>query len=114
MTEKETKELFIKLLKKRTAKSLRGEEEFDENECIMINKLAIEYRKSTFFKETEKQNIEEKKDLSKLSAIEIYRHMLIKIIKAPTTAHLKAAIILLVPMLADKLKEENNDKCKYE
>ena len=68
-----------------------------------IHALADYARKTPIYK----VNIHKGEDFFKnLTPVEIYNHMIIKIVESPTKFHRDAAVILTVPHLSDALKAE--------
>lgn len=59
-----------------------------------------------FYKEQTERYKEEMEWTKHESAWNIYMHMLLKIYSAPTIFHCYGAVILLLPILRDKLREE--------
>jgi len=78
-----------------------GEEALKAN-ADKIHALADYSRKTAIFIQSKDLGTEALKDLS---PIEIYTHMIIKIIESPTSIHRDASVLCIIPHLSDALKE---------
>lgn len=72
----------------------------------IIEEVSDFAEKSTFYKEQTEKHKEEMEWTKHESAWVIYIHMLQKIVDAPTTIHRDGSVILLMPILRKKLREE--------
>jgi len=69
----------------------------------LLNEIADYCRETKLYKNTESQRITFSKDLT---SEECYKHLIIKVANAPTMTHAQFAAIMVMPIIADKLKEE--------
>ena len=80
--------------------------EFNQRAREIIDEVSDFAEKSTFYKEQTEQHKEAMEWTKHESAWNIYMHMLCKIVAAPTTIHRNSSVILLMPILREKLREE--------
>ena len=78
---------------------------FTDRALELIHEIAEKCKDIPVVKESQKQMEEY---AAGLSAEEIYVDMLIKIAAAPTPIHMRMSARLLIPIIAQKLKEEND------
>lgn len=76
--------------------------EFSNRAKEIIHETAKECRKTRLYQ----KNIDKRKTYEEgLTAAEVYLDMCNKIISAPTTLHMQAVPIMLIPVIDDKLQE---------
>lgn len=76
---------------------------FTDKALGLIHEIAEECRDIPIVKETQQQA----KDYAEgLSAEEVYVDMLIKIMAAPTSVHMITTARILIPVISDKLKDQ--------
>ena len=68
-----------------------------------IDEIAIYSRESGIYKHSESKTKEFTKDMN---ALDCYRHMIIKVAKAPTQIHAIGATKMFMPMISEKLAME--------
>lgn len=68
----------------------------------IINEIADYAEKTNIFQEEKGQG----EWLNGKTAEQIYRHMLERIVLAPTTIHMNMSVLLIMPFLRQKLQEE--------
>lgn len=65
-----------------------------------INEIAIKFRESGIYKHNESKTKEFTKDMT---ALDCYRHMIVKVAYAPTQIHAIGTAQMFIPMISDKL-----------
>lgn len=98
----ELNDLMIELLENTDVEN----EVFEKRAREIIDEVSDFAEKSTFYKEQTEQYQEAMEWTKHESVWGIYAHMLFKIVGAPTTVHRNASVILLMPILREKLREE--------
>ena len=78
--------------------------EFDERAIEIINEIADYAEKTKLYKDSLQRN--DRGYCDKMSAEEMWHHILLKAVGAPTMIHLLSVPIILIPMLRTKLREE--------
>ena len=84
--------------------------EFNQRAREIIDEVSDFAEKSTFYKEVTEQHKVEMEWFKHESAWNIYMHMLCKIVGAPTIVHRNCTVILIMPILREKLREEGEQK----
>ena len=96
------RDLIIELLG--IAEVTEGETvDFTERAKEIIEELAKKYRKTPIYKQAKKETPEW---VNTATAAEIYIQMCDRIVNAPTTAHMLIAPKILLPILWEKIQEE--------
>ena len=85
---------------------LGSTKEFTEEQCMCIESMAEEFRETALYKRLESAHAEEKKVFMSMSPHEIYEHMLERIANAPVNMLAHASVVLLIPILNDRLRAE--------
>lgn len=102
----EINDLMIELIDNTDA----DKQSFGQRAREIIDEVSDFAEKSTFYKEQTEQHKEAMEWTKRSSAWPIYMHMLYKIVNAPTTVHRNGAVILLLPILREKLREEGEQQ----
>lgn len=98
----ELNDLMIELLENIDVEN----EVFGKRAREIIDEVSDFAEKSTLYKEQTERHKEAMDWTKNESVWGIYTHMLLKIVCAPTTVHRNASVILLMPILKEKLREE--------
>lgn len=85
---------------------LDSTKDFTEEQCMCIDDMAEEFRETALYKRLESVHAEKKKVFLSMSPHEIYEHMLERIANAPVNMLAHASIVLLIPILNDRLRAE--------
>lgn len=83
-------------------------EDLKRNE-VLINEIAVHCREARIYKDNEERTKEFAKDMD---AFDCYKHMLIKVTKAPTSIHVTGVTLMFMPVIADKLKQPTAKEVK--
>ena len=84
--------------------------EFNQRAREIIDEVSDFAEKSTFYKEQTERHKVAMEWTKHESAWNIYMHMLCKIAGAPTTIHRNSSVIMLMPILREKLREEGAEQ----
>lgn len=89
---------------------IKADSKFNQRAREIIDEVSDFAEKSTFYKKLTEQHKEAMEWTKHESAWNIYMHMIYKILNAPTTVHRNGSVILLLPILRQKLREEGEQK----
>lgn len=85
---------------------IKTDNEFNQRAREIIDEVSDFAEKSTLYKRMTEKHKKEMEWTKHESAWNIYMHMIYKILNAPTTVHRNGSVILLLPILREKLREE--------
>lgn len=105
-TIEELSDLMIELIDNTDAEN----QVFGKRAREIIDEVSDFAEKSTFYKEQTERHKEAMEWTKHKGAWDIYIHLLLKIYSAPTIFHCNGAVILLLPILRQKLREEGEQK----
>ena len=84
--------------------------EFNKRAREIIDEISDFAEKTPIVKKSKERQTEAMKWIDQASAWNIYMHLLFKIVGAPTALHRYGAVLLIMPILRDKLREEGEQQ----
>lgn len=105
-----TNEAYKKILLLLERRSGNEKSEWSEEEQRLVKELAIEFRRTKLYQESQRAYIEEIEKFKKMKAEDVFIEMEKKILYATTGIHAEGAIILIIPILDEILEKERKRK----